>query len=71
MLTAFRGALRKVLPGLIKTPVTLASLQKAPPVGGSPATPGELKKRSKQFLSGLSRGKDVGNVSILPEWIPR
>ena len=65
--TAFIGALKEVLSGLIKIPVTLASLQDALLTGGSPATPDELKKRFEEFLAKLSKGKDVGKVRIVLE----
>jgi hypothetical protein len=65
--TAFIGALKEVLSGLIKIPVTLGALQEALLTGGSPATPDELKKRFEEFLTQLSKGKDVGKVRIVLE----
>ena len=65
--TAFIGALKEVLSGLIKIPVSIASLQEALLSGGSPATPDELKKRFEEFLTQLSKGKDVGKVRIVLE----
>ena len=65
--SAFIGALKEVLSELIKIPVTLGALQEALLTGGSPATPDELKKRFEEFLTQLSKGKDVGKVRIVIE----
>jgi len=35
--------------------------------GGSPATPGELRKRFEEYLDGLTRGKELGKVRIVLE----
>ncbi len=64
---SFITALKEVLSGLIKIPVSLDSLQDALLAGGSPATPDEMKKRFDEFLAELSKGKDVSKVRIVLE----
>ena len=66
--TEFIGALKEVLSGLIKIPVSIGDLQNALLAGGSPATMDELKKRFDEFLTKLAKGKDVGKVRIVLEW---
>jgi hypothetical protein len=63
----FIGALKEVLSGLIKIPVSVRALQEALLAGGSPATVEELKKRFDELLAKLAKGKDVGKVRIVLE----
>ena len=60
-------ALREVLSGLQKVPVTTADLRSALLSGGSPATPAEMKTRFEDFLSELTKGKEPGKVRIVLE----
>ncbi len=64
---AFINALREVLSGLQKVPVTTADLRSALLSGGSPATPAEIKKRFEDYLDELTKGKEPGKVRIVLE----
>ena len=63
----FINALREVLSGLQKVPVTTADLRSALLSGGSPATPVEMKKRFEDYLDELTKGKEPGKVRIVLE----
>ena len=63
----FINALREVLSGLQKVPVTTADLRSALLSGGSPATPVEMKKRFEDYLDELTKGTEPGKVRIVLE----
>jgi len=63
----FISAVQEVLSGLVKIVVTTDELRAALLLGGSPATPEELKKRFEQYLLDLSKGKDPSKVRIVVE----
>ncbi len=63
----FLHALQEVLSGLEKVSVKTAELRAALLVGGSPATPAEMKKRFEQYLNELTKGKEPGKVRIVLE----
>lgn len=60
-------ALKEVLSGLVKVPVSTDDLRKALLSGGSPATPAELQKRFQEFLESLTKGQEPGKVRIVLE----
>jgi hypothetical protein len=64
---AFIQAMKEALSGLVKVAVKLADLQAALTVGGSPATPDELKKRFEEFLATVSKGKDASKMRVVIE----
>jgi len=57
----------EVLSGLQKVPVKTDEIRKALLAGGSPATPGEMKKRFDKYLDELTKGKDPEKVRIVLE----
>ena len=59
--------IKEVLSGLIKVPVKSDDIQTALLAGGSPVTPGEMKKRFEAFLDDLTKGKEPGKVRIVLE----
>ncbi len=63
----FVEALREALSGLEKVSIRADDLFAALLVGGSPATPVEMKKRFDEYLSELTRGKAFGKVRIVLE----
>jgi hypothetical protein len=63
----FIHAVKEVLSGLSKVVVKTEELRSALLAGGSPATPGELKKRFEEYLHEKARGKDPGKVRIVLE----
>jgi hypothetical protein len=63
----FIHALQELLSGLIKVQIKVEELRAALLSGGSPATPGELKKRFEEYLDGLAKGKEPGKVRIVLE----
>jgi len=63
----FISALVEALSGLTKVAVKADDLRNALLAGGSPATPGELRKRFEEYLDGLTRGKELGKVRIVLE----
>jgi hypothetical protein len=60
-------ALKEVLSGLVKVPVSTDDLRKALLSGGSPATPAELQKRFEEFLESLTKGQEPAKVRIVLE----
>ncbi|MGC9423807.1 DUF6079 family protein [Vibrio sp.] len=63
----FIQAMSEVLSGLQKVPVKTDEIRKALLAGGSPATPGEMKKRFEKYLDELTKGKDPEKVRIVLE----
>jgi hypothetical protein len=63
----FIRALQEVLSGLTKVSVKIADLRDALLLGGSPATPAEMRKRFEEYLDGLTKGKEPGKVRIVLE----
>ena len=63
----FIHALGEVLSGLEKVTVKTDDLRTALLVGGSPATPVEMKKRFEDYLDELTKGKAPGKVRIVLE----
>ncbi len=63
----FIHALQEALSGLTKVSVKIADLRDALLAGGSPATPGEMRKRFEEYLEGLTKGKEPGKVRIVLE----
>jgi hypothetical protein len=60
-------AMQEVLSGLVKVAVKTGHLRTALLVGGSPATPTEMKKRFETYLDELTKGKEPGKVRIVLE----
>ena len=63
----FINALREVLSGLQKVPITAADLRSALLTGGSPATPVEMKKRFEEYLDELTKGIEPEKVRFVLE----
>jgi hypothetical protein len=63
----FIHALKEVLSGLVKVPLTTDQLRAALLAGGSPVTPAEMKKRFEELLETLTKGKEPGKVRIVLE----
>ena len=63
----FVNAVSEVLSGLQKVPIKLTDLGEALLVGGSPATRKEVEQRFKDYLDGLTRGKEPGKVRMVLE----
>jgi hypothetical protein len=63
----FIHALQEVLSGLTKVSVKTEDLRAALLMGGSPATPAEMKKRFEEYLDHLTKGKEPGKVRIVLE----
>ncbi len=63
----FIHALQEALSGLAKVSVKTEDLRAALLVGGSPATPSEMKNRFEAYLDGLTKGKEPGKVRIVLE----
>ena len=63
----FIHAVKEVLSGLVKIPVTITELRDALRSGGSPATIEEMRKRFETYLEELTRGKEPGKVRIVLE----
>jgi hypothetical protein len=63
----FIHAVQEVLSGLAKVVVKTEDLRSALLAGGSPATPGELKRRFEEYLDEKAKGKDPGKVRIVLE----
>lgn len=63
----FIHALQEVLSGLTKVSVKIEDLRDALLVGGSPATPAEMKKRFDEYLDQLTKGKEPGKVRVVLE----
>ena len=62
----FIDTVAQVLPGLSKVVVTADDLRGALFPGGSPATPGELKRRFGNFVDEKAKGRDEakGRIAI-------
>lgn len=63
----FIDALKQVLSGLVKVPISLEELQAAIRGQNGPATPEELKQRFEDFVDQKTRGKDVSKVRFVLE----
>ncbi|MEI6310171.1 MAG: DUF6079 family protein, partial [bacterium] len=63
----FIHALQEALSGLTKVSVKSEDLRNALLLGGSPATPTEMKKRFEEYLDQLTKGKEPGKVRIVLE----
>ena len=63
----FIHALKEVLSGLTKVSVKIETLRDALLLGGSPATPQEMRQRFEEYLDGLTKGKEPGKVRIILE----
>jgi hypothetical protein len=63
----FIRALQEVLSGLTKVSVQIGDLRDALLVGGSPATPEEMRKRFEEYIDQLTKGKEPGKVRIILE----
>jgi hypothetical protein len=63
----FIRALQEALSGLTKVSVKIGELRDALLVGGSPATPEEMRKRFEQYIDQLTKGKEPGKVRIILE----
>jgi len=63
----FIHALKEILSGLTPVPLKIAELRAALLEGGSPATPGEMRKRFEDYLERLIKGKEPGKVRIVLE----
>lgn len=63
----FIHAMKEVLSGLVPVEVKLDDLRAALLSGGAPATPVEMKKRFEEYLDGLTKGKEPGQVRIVLE----
>jgi hypothetical protein len=63
----FIRALQEVLSGLTKVSVKIGELRDALLVGGSPATPEEMRKRFEEYIDQLTKGKEPGKVRIILE----
>jgi len=63
----FIHALKEILSGLTPVPLKIAELRTALLEGGSPATPGEMRKRFEDYLERLIKGKEPGKVRIVLE----
>ena len=63
----FLMALQDVLAGLKHVNLSMADLQQALVVGGSPATLAELRERFDAHLEKLTRGTEISKVRVLIE----
>ena len=63
----FVDAVAQVLSGLSKVVVTAGELRGALFPSGSPATPGELKKRFGDYVDEKAKGRDEAKVRIVIE----
>jgi len=63
----FIQALKESLSGLTKVSVKMEDLRAAILLGGSPATPAEMKKRFEEYLDQITKGKEPGKVRIVLE----
>ena len=63
----FIHAMKEALSGLTKVSVKIVELRDALLLGGSPATPTEMRKRFDEYLEGLTKGKEPGKVRIVVE----
>lgn len=60
-------ALRNVLQGLIKVPVSVHDLSSALQASGGPATPEEIKRRFSDYIDQITKGKEQAKVRIVLE----
>jgi len=63
----FVAAVQEALSGLEKILVTGDDIKKALLSGGSPATPGDLRKRFESFLNERCKGKETGKLRFVIE----
>jgi hypothetical protein len=63
----FIQAVQEVLSGLTRVSVTSQGLRKALLAGGSPATPGDLRKRFEAYVEELTKGHEPEKVRIVLE----
>jgi hypothetical protein len=61
----FIRALQEALSGLTKVSVKIGELRDALLVGGSPATPEEMRKRFEAYIDQLTKGKEPSKVRIV------
>ncbi|MEI6258470.1 MAG: DUF6079 family protein [Deltaproteobacteria bacterium] len=63
----FLNAIKEALTDLALVSVKADELRTALLLGGSPATPTEMRKRFELYLDGLTKGKEPGKVRIILE----
>ncbi len=63
----FVQVLREVFSGLVRVAITGRELRQALLSGGSPATPGEIKKRFEEYLGKLIGSQDPAKVRLVLE----
>jgi len=63
----FIHAMKEVLSGLVKVPVTLTELRSALLSGGSPVTPTDIKRRFEDYLDDRIKGQEPTKVRIVLE----
>jgi hypothetical protein len=63
----FLNAIKEALTDLALVSVKADELRAALLLGGSPATPTEMRKRFEIYLDGLTKGKEPGKVRIVLE----
>ena len=63
----FVSAVQEALSGLEKIPVNSEEIRQALLQGGSPATPGDLRKRFEAFLNDRCKGKDENKLRFVVE----
>ena len=61
----FVAAVQEALSGLEKISVTVDDIKAALLLGGSPATPEDLRKRFDIFINARSKGKDTGKLRFI------
>ena len=67
MTPGFVSAVQEVLSGLEKIAVRSDDIKQALLLGGSPATPEDLRKRFEAFLSDRCKGKDTSKLRFVVE----
>jgi len=63
----FIHAMKEVLSGLVKVPVTMTELRSALLSGGSPVTPTDIKRRFEDYLNERIKGQEPTKVRIVLE----
>ena len=63
----FIHAMKEVLSGLVKVPVTMNDLRLALLSGGSPVTPTDIKRRFEDYLNDRIKGQEPNKVRIVLE----